>query len=65
MEKELGTDTLCLLEQDPFAYEELPECYKNDHSLRFFIDVNGNLCAEHAMHHEEYWWVNGEWVRIK
>jgi len=77
-EKELGTDPLVLLEHDPFAYEALPECYKEDHSLRFFIDVNGNLCAEHilgiedsnascasTLHPEEYLWVNGEWTRIK
>jgi len=63
--KELGTDPLCLLEHDPFAYEELPECYKADHSLRFFLDANGNLCAEHTLHPEEYLWVGGEWTRIK
>ena len=63
--KELGTDPLVLLEHDEFAYEALPDCYKNDHSLKFFIDVNGNICAEHTLHPEEYLWANGEWMRIK
>jgi hypothetical protein len=62
--KELGTDPLCLLAYDPFAYEELPECYKNDHSLRFFIDLNNNLCSEHTLHYEEYLWRDGVWRRI-
>lgn len=63
--KNLGTDPLCLLEHDSFAYEELPDSYKNDHSLRFFIDTNDNLCAEHTLHPEEYLWTNGVWTRIK
>jgi hypothetical protein len=62
--KELGNDPLVLLEYDEFAYEALPEGYKNDHSLNFFIDTNGQICAEHELHTEEYLW-NGEWVRIK
>jgi hypothetical protein len=62
--KELGTDPLVLLEYDEFAYEALPDCYKNDQSLKFFIDVNGQICAEHTLHPEEYLW-NGEWIRIK
>jgi hypothetical protein len=62
--KELGTDPLCLLELDTCAYESLPDAYRNDTSLRFFVDVNGSLCAEHTLHHEEYVW-NGDWVRIK
>jgi hypothetical protein len=64
-DQELGTDPLCLLEKYECAYEALPDCYKNDRSLRFFIDVNGNLCAEHTLHPEEYLWTNGEWMRIK
>lgn len=76
--KELGTDPLVLLGYDEFAYEALPECYKNDHSLKFFIDVNDNICAEHVLgtegskaslartlHSEEYLWTNGEWMRIR
>ena len=63
--KELGTDPLVLLDYDEFAYEALPECYKNDQSLKFFIDVNDNLCAEHTLHDEEYLWTKGEWMRIK
>lgn len=63
--KDLGTDPLVLLEHDTFAYEALPDCYKEDHSLRFFLDANGNLCAEHTLHREEYLWVDGEWTRIK
>lgn len=30
----------------PKVYADLPEPYKNDSCLIFFIDVNGNLCAE-------------------
>jgi hypothetical protein len=62
--RELGNDPLCLLEIDEFAYDELPQSYKEDHSLNFFVDVNGNLCAEHTLHDEEYVWAKGEWERI-
>jgi hypothetical protein len=62
--KQLGNDPLVLLEHDPFAYEALPECYKNDRSLNFFLDANGNLCAEHELHDEEYLW-RGEWMRVR
>ena len=73
--RELGNDPECLLKdpvikEHPEAYKKLPECYKNDHSLNFFIDVNGNLCAEHTLHNEEYvFWYgqgapDGEWQNI-
>lgn len=65
--KELGTDPCCLLENYSLAYEKLPECYKSDHSLRFFIDAHGNLCAEHTLHSEEYLWsvTQGDWLRVR
>jgi hypothetical protein len=65
---ELGNDPECLLKEFPEAYKALPECYKNDHSLKFFIDVNKNLCAEYTLHNEEYvfWYdqnaLNGDWM---
>lgn len=54
----------------PEAYEALPEPYKNDSALVFFIDKNGNLCAEGdfgTKSLEEYLWVTDtkEWVAIK
>jgi len=63
---ELGVDPLCLVARYPQAYLELPECYKADHALRFFLDANNNLCAEHKLCHEEYLFSPGEgWVRGK
>ena len=53
---ELGNDPECLLKDYPEAYQALPDCYQADSSLNFFIDVNGNLCAEHTLDNEEYVW---------
>lgn len=59
------------LEKDhPEAYEALPDAYKNDSALVFFIDKNGNLCAEGdfgTSNLEEFLWVSdtNEWVAIK
>jgi hypothetical protein len=70
----IGNDPCCLLdypEDKPgshtykAAYDALPEAYKNDHALNFFIDSNNNLCAEHNLHNEEYLWTGENWVRIK
>lgn len=55
---------MVLEEMNPEAYAALPECYRNDHALEFFIDNNGNLCAEHDLHNEEYVWNNGKWYLI-
>jgi hypothetical protein len=53
------------LERDwPAAYEALPEPYKNDSCLTFFVDNNGHLCAEKDTG-EEYVWFDGQWVRGK
>lgn len=30
----------------PRAWNALPECYKEDSCLTFFLDVNEHLCAE-------------------
>jgi hypothetical protein len=64
-EKELGNDPLCLLDIDELAYQALPEPYKNDRSLNFFLDNCDNVCAEHTLHNEEYVFWMGSWVRIK
>jgi hypothetical protein len=61
--KELGTDPKCLFKDYWDAYEALPPWYKSDSSLNFFVDVNGNLCAEHTLHKEEYVWLDGRWCR--
>lgn len=56
----------CTIEQlelvYPAAYKALPEPYKNDSCLTFFIDNNGHLCAETDTD-EEYVWFDGEWCR--
>lgn len=44
------------------AYATLPECYKADSCLTFFIDINGNLCAEDDSGHE-YMYASGTWVQ--
>lgn len=60
---ELGTDPMALREYNQAAYDALPECYQNDSSLRFFVDVNDNLCAEHILHNETYIFTDGKWLR--
>lgn len=46
----------------PNAYKALPEPYRNDSCLVFFVDVNGHLCAESDFG-EEYVWSDGVWLR--
>ena len=41
----------------PEAYKTLPEAYKNDSCLVFFVDANGHLCAQDDSG-SEYMWVN-------
>lgn len=41
----------------PEAWEALAEPYKNDSCLIFFLDCNGNLCAEHDIGNEEFVYV--------
>jgi hypothetical protein len=62
--KNLGKDPAVIEASYPDAYAELPNCYKNDHSLEFFLDNNGNLCAEHTLHNEQYVWNGGKWHLI-
>jgi len=45
------------------AYEALPETYKADSCLEFFLDVNDNLCAEYDLG-GEYLWNGTTWVVI-
>ncbi len=59
-----------LQKEHPEAYEALPEPYKNDSALVFFIDKNGNLCAEGDFgteNLEEFTWLTDtkEWIAIK
>jgi hypothetical protein len=55
---------LDLLETNhPAAYAALPEPYKNDSCLVFFVDINGHLCAEYDLG-GEYLWTGEEWVEI-
>jgi hypothetical protein len=44
MEKDFGLNELHT--NYPEAYDALPDPYKNDSCLTFFIDVNNHLCAE-------------------
>lgn len=41
----------------PDAYKALPEAYKADSCLIFFIDVNGHLCAQNDSGNQ-YMWIN-------
>lgn len=55
------------------AYNDLPEAYKGDSCLTFFIDVNNNLCAEYPELKQEFIYIQPEklhdmqesWTRIK
>lgn len=49
----------------PEAYAALPSSYQNDSCLTFFVDVNGNLIAQHDLG-EEFMFTKGEnkWIRI-
>lgn len=52
----------------PEAYDALPECYKADSVLVFFVDINGNLCAEGARgdHLEGNEWIfDRGWLNIR
>lgn len=49
--------------QFPKAWEAVPECYRNDSCLKFFLDVNGNLCAEgDSVCGTDYVWTGSKWV---
>ena len=66
----LGDDPIVLLgsvagHKGPQAYHQLPNSYKNDHSLKFYLDAIGNICAEHILHLENYRWTGFRWIRIK
>jgi hypothetical protein len=52
-----------LEERFPAAYGALPEPYRNDSCLVFFVDINGNLCAELDIG-GEYLWTGEKWVTI-
>lgn len=51
----------------PEAWNALPEPYKNDSCLKFFLDVNDNLCAdcELGLNVEECVWDGSEWVKLQ
>jgi hypothetical protein len=63
--READFDLNTVMDLFPEAYEALPEPYKNDSCLTFFLDVNGNLCAEFDLGGEFLFVGNGEWTRIK
>lgn len=52
----------------PKAWESLPEPFKNDSVLEFFIDINGHLCAsgnlgvgeEEFLWDPDYGWLQGD-----
>lgn len=62
--KEIGNDPWELEKINPEAFEALPESYKNDHALTFYIDVLGDLCADHDLGGTWVWsgtkWVEGD-----
>ena len=47
------------------AYDALPDSYKADSCLKFFYDVNNNLCAELDLGGEFMWLpATKEWVEV-
>lgn len=64
-DKELGNDLLKLAELYPEAYEALPEPYKNDRALTFYVDVNGNLCADHDLGGTWVWNGTDNWEQLQ
>ncbi len=62
--REVDFDLATVQDLFPEAYEALPEPYKNDSCLTFFIDVNGHLCAELDIGGEFMFTDSGEWTRI-
>jgi hypothetical protein len=67
--KDFGLKELFL--KYPAAYNSLPDSYKNDSCLVFFIDTNGNLCAEDDSGNEYIYRNNNayfnqsKWIQIK
>jgi hypothetical protein len=45
----------------PAAWEALPDGYKSDSCLEFFIDLNRNLCAEYDLG-GLYIWTGKQWL---
>lgn len=48
----------------PQAYKALPECYKEDSCLVFFIDNNDNLCAEFDLGGEFLSTEDSKWIEL-
>jgi hypothetical protein len=53
-----------LQQLSPAAFDALPEPYQNDSCLDFFIDVNGNLCAELDIGGAFLFTDEGKWIEI-
>ena len=51
-------------EQYPAAWQGLPECYRQDTCLTFFLDLNENLCAVNDSNQEFMWCGVKGWVEI-
>lgn len=49
----------------PNAYKALPDPYKEDSCLKFFMDVNGHICAEDDFGNE-YLFIDLtlDWIKI-
>lgn len=48
----------------PEAYEALPDSYKNDSCLKFFVDINVHLCSEDD-NKSVYLFTEGKWEIIE
>jgi len=60
--EELGNRPEGIADRFPKAYAALPDSYKNDSALTFYVDEMGTLCAEHDIHDETYIWDGRKWV---
>lgn len=73
MDKLKTFDVTTLAIYSPEAYRDLPEVYKADNCLLFFVDLNKNLCAEYPELGQEYIYIPPDkigdmqesWTRIK
>lgn len=59
-----GFDLQGLAHMFPEAYSALPEAYRNDNCLRFFVDRNDNLCAEPKNPEDKIALGDSEWLWV-
>jgi hypothetical protein len=61
----IGRNPVNLSKVHRSAYNALPSGYKSDRALDFYIDSQGNTCAEHVDEKSEYVFKRNKWIRIR